>query len=145
MPRKDTAPSQMNFDTEKFSRRLYKLMADKKMSQSDVARAIWGTRDDPRGYKVARNRDRISAYLKGKSYPSHENLEKLAALLGVTPDELAPDLAVRGMDSEEPDLSITAIAGHHDKVMLRVSRLVAPTTAMEIMALLEKDPFVGRL
>lgn len=58
-------------------------MLERRISASDLARGVWGTMTDPRGYEVARNRDRIGHYLSGKSYPAMENLKKIAKVLGV--------------------------------------------------------------
>lgn len=56
--KKDVAMSALT-DTamKEFSRRLYKFMTEQGMSQSDLARKVWGETDDPRGFKVAKNRD----------------------------------------------------------------------------------------
>ena len=58
------------------------------INSSELARRVWGTVRDKRGYAVARNRDRISHYLRGHSYPNQENLQKIADALGVTVSEL---------------------------------------------------------
>jgi len=63
-------------------------MERNKLNASEVARRIWGVTKDGRGYDVARNRDRIGAYLAGTSYPEPANLEKLAAAVGVPVEEL---------------------------------------------------------
>lgn len=58
-------------------------MAARGFNRSDVARAIWGTVPDNRGYDVARNRDRIGAYLRGSSYPSLDTKYELAKVFDV--------------------------------------------------------------
>ena len=58
-------------------------MAARGFNHSDLARAIWGTVPDTRGYDVARNRDRIGAYLRGSSYPSLDTKYALAKALDV--------------------------------------------------------------
>jgi len=59
------------------------------ISCSELARRAFGTIKDDRGYDVARNRDRVGAYLKGTSYPTPANLQKIAGALGVPVAELA--------------------------------------------------------
>ena len=59
------------------------------MSASDLARQVWGSTTDKRGYSVARNRDRVSHYLAGTSFPEPQNLEAIARILDVPPEELA--------------------------------------------------------
>lgn len=126
-------------ETENFARRLHKLMLDKSMSQSDLARKVWGGTTDKRGYDVARNRDRISVYLRGQSYPDPVNMQKIADALGVPVEELAPDAVASAVERENPEVAMTAIAGHHDKVFLRVNKLVPMTLAAKIISLLSEN------
>jgi hypothetical protein len=63
-------------------------MAARGFNHSDVARAIWGTTKDTRGYEVARNRDRIGHYLAGTSYPELNTLYALAQAFSVFPDDI---------------------------------------------------------
>jgi len=73
-----------------FANKLRNAMAERKMSASDLARAIWGDTTDSRGYKVAKNRDRIGAYLAGTGYPSKETLRKLCEVLGWSMADVPP-------------------------------------------------------
>jgi hypothetical protein len=58
-------------------------MAARGLNHSDLARMIWGSVDDPRGYKVAKNRDRIGVYLSGAGYPSLDTKYELAKVFDV--------------------------------------------------------------
>lgn len=122
---------------EEFSRKLFDLMQKKDLSQSDLARLVWGTKVDARGYEVAKGRDRISAYLAGKSLPEKANLKKLAEVLDVAPEDL---VEFEGPSSEKakPGVQITAIAGVKDKVYLTVNQVVTLQTASEIMSILAR-------
>jgi transcriptional regulator with XRE-family HTH domain len=112
-------------------------MVERGLSQSDLARKIWGEREDKRtGYLVAKNRDRISVYLRGASYPDPENMAKLAEVLGVTEEELAPEIVASIIDRENPELAITAVAGAGDRVHLQINQLVTMQVATQVMALL---------
>jgi transcriptional regulator with XRE-family HTH domain len=84
---------------EPFGKKLAEAMRHKGLSASDLARAVWGEKKDARGYPVARNRDRISHYLKGAQMPTPENLTKIANALEVELDELTPSppLAAGGL------------------------------------------------
>lgn len=126
-------------ELQNFARRLHELMAAKGLSQSDLARAVWGKGVDSRGYDVAQNRDRISSYLKGRSVPEPGNMAKIAKHLGVSVTELAPDAVASAVDRADPAFSMTVIAGHADKTHLRVNQLVNMTTAVKIAALLSED------
>jgi transcriptional regulator with XRE-family HTH domain len=78
----------MKPELQHFAARLRQAMDAKKMNGSQLARQIWGTNTDKRGYQVAKNRDRIKHYLDGNSYPEPENLQKLADAVGIPVDEL---------------------------------------------------------
>jgi transcriptional regulator with XRE-family HTH domain len=81
---------------ETFGQRVVRLRLAKGWeSPSDLARAIWGEKLDGRGFMVANNRDTIWRYENDKGKPSRANLEKLAAALGVPPDELDPERSTR--------------------------------------------------
>jgi transcriptional regulator with XRE-family HTH domain len=72
-----------------FAETLKAAMTKLGITSSELARQIWGTMQDKRGYAVARNRDRIGHYLAGTSYPEDENLQKLADALGLPVETLA--------------------------------------------------------
>ena len=117
---------------KEFARRLYKFMTEKGMSQSDLARAVWGETEDPRGFMVAKNRDRVSQYLNARSLPDPENTLKLANALGVTPEDLIP--ARPGyLEQEEPEISVVALAGKSDEVRLIINKVVPFQLAAEIL------------
>jgi transcriptional regulator with XRE-family HTH domain len=122
---------------EQFANRLHDLRTVKGWSQSELARQIWGEQTDKRtGRKSAKNRDRISCYEAGTSFPDPHNLSKLANALDVTPEALAPDLTGATVERQNPELALVSVAGHSDKVMLRINKLVPLGTATQIMALL---------
>jgi transcriptional regulator with XRE-family HTH domain len=125
-------------EVQAFARRLHDLMMAKGLSQSDLARAIWGKAVDGRGYDVAKNRDRISQYLKGLSVPEPVNMAKIARELGVTVTDLAPDAVASAIDRENPAISMTMVAGHTDKTHLQINQLVPLDTAAKIIALLNE-------
>ncbi len=130
-------PPQMEIRLQEFSRRLFQAMQEKGWTQSDLAREAFGATTDQRGYKVARNRDRVSVYLRGKSVPDPKNLKLLADALGTTPEELAPDLYANSHAMHErPEISINAVAGHPDQVHLMVNKIVKLTVASQVFALL---------
>jgi transcriptional regulator with XRE-family HTH domain len=71
-----------------FADALRAAMAHKGMNASDVAREVWGSTTDKRGYSVGRNRDRIGHYLRGTSYPEPANLAAIAKALDVPLEDL---------------------------------------------------------
>lgn len=78
-------------------------MAERGFNQSELARRIWGTIKDSRGYDVARNRDRIGHYLAGTSYPSLDTRYKLGEVLSVFPDDI-PGTTSRVMLPDEASI-----------------------------------------
>lgn len=78
-------------EAQDFPGTLRRLIDAQGLSQSDVARKVWNkTRKTKNGYVLVVGKDRISAWLKGKSLPNRKSQEALAAALGVTVDELFP-------------------------------------------------------
>jgi transcriptional regulator with XRE-family HTH domain len=62
-----------------FGQRLFQLMREAGYDHVTLARMA----DLPRTL--------VSSYIDGRSYPTHQSLEKLAAALGTTADDLLPD------------------------------------------------------
>ena len=121
----------MQMELEQFASRLHRLRTEKGWSQSDLAREVWGELETRAGRKVAKNRDRISTYEMGKSWPDPHNLMKIAGALGVSPEELAPDITAATVDRQNPEIALVAVAGHH------VNKLVSMNIATLIMQLLD--------
>ncbi|MCJ7997485.1 helix-turn-helix transcriptional regulator [Rhizobium cremeum] len=84
---------------DEFARRVYKLMLNKGMNQSELARAS------------GLERNRISAYVRGVALPTGLFLTKLASALGVKPTDLLPDSR---LDEEKPTYSVLRSADGKD-------------------------------
>jgi transcriptional regulator with XRE-family HTH domain len=124
---------------QQFARRLHEVLTEKNMSQSDLARKAFGEEVNKKtGYSGAKGRDRISAYLAGKTYPEPRTLQKIAEALNVTVEDLAPDALAATVDRENHAISINMVEGHPDKVHLVVNKLVPLAVAMEIGSILAK-------
>ena len=130
-------PAIVKDELEEFSKRLNHHLISKGWSGSDLARAIWGeSRPDSKGYLQVRGKDRASAWLRAKSYPDPKHLAAIARVLNVTPEELAPNLAGKAIAQTAPEIEMKMIAGHSDKVMLRVYKLVPLKVAVQVIGLL---------
>ena len=127
----------MQMELEQFASRVHQLRIAKGWSPSALAREIWGETTNRDGRKVAKNRDRISVYEKGKSWPDPHNLAKLAKALGTTPEQLAPDITASTVERQNPEIAVIAVAGHTDTVHLKVNKLVSMNIATLIMQLLD--------
>lgn len=125
-----------------FSERLKQARLDRGLSQSDLARDIWGEMADTRGYMVARNRDRISAWESGRAVPEEKHLQALADVLGIDRAVLAPDLVAEGMDRRPAAISMTMLDGGFSRVHLQINTLASLEVASQVVALLSKDPLV---
>jgi transcriptional regulator with XRE-family HTH domain len=132
-----------------FARRLSGLMAQRRMSQSDLARAIWGSTVDTRGRDVGKNRDRISNYVNARQMPEAKTVRKLADALGVAVTDLVPALdlpegpgtrAFRGMiegdAGDTTEMSMSVVGGTSPTMaMLRLRKVLPLGAAAQIMAI----------
>ena len=118
-----------------FGRRLQQLLDQKGWNCSDLARKIWGTITTKAGYVVARNRDRVSVYVRGKAFPSPQILQKIATVLGVTVAELAPEFGA----NDPPEWSFTKIRGQN-MVLVQINQRMDERLAAQIRALVLGTP-----
>lgn len=126
------------------------------LSSSEVARRMWGTTPDKRGYETARNRDSLKHYLAGTRCPDPENLVRLADAVGVPVEELAVDLpiptvknpflsgdpptvknpflsgTISATSAASGELSLTSLPAQPSKIRLRVDRVLDWQLAQEI-------------
>jgi len=101
-----------------------------------LAREIWGETKTKRGNKVARNRDRISAYEAERSKPSIENLEAIAKVFGMAVEDLAPDLSSdKAFADPVPAYEMRLVDGG---AFIRVNAMVTAEVAIEIATILQK-------
>jgi transcriptional regulator with XRE-family HTH domain len=130
-------------DNNSFADLLRQLMLEKRITASDLARAIWGTTKDYRGYDVARGRDRIGHYLAGNSFPEKENLTKIAKALGTNYERLAktqPAPTVRqARDPKDPLLTIYSTGPNAGKAHLVVKVDLSLKAAMAIIEMIKAD------
>lgn len=124
---------------ESFGDRLRRILIERNMSQSDLARLVFNEiRTDNRGYDVVVGKDRISEYVRNKQTPTPRILRQIATALKMTPEELAPELVSAGnKNSAGPTVLIEALSGHTDKVRLQIHQLVPRRIAAKILALLD--------
>lgn len=112
---------------QEFARRVYRLMIERGWRQSELAR------------QAGLSRDCVSTYTRGKSLPTSQNLEKLAAALGVNAEDLLPNYRKRALDNDLVGFSMQESSAHPGKAWVRVNRLVAFSTATRIAQLLEAE------
>jgi transcriptional regulator with XRE-family HTH domain len=131
-------------------------MLDKNLSAAEVARRVWGTSTDKRGYEVAKNRDRIGHYLAGTSYPEPENLQKLADAIDVPVERLGignrprpitrePRGVKEAINQLQPDdVQLFFVGGDLSAARLLVNRTIRAELAMQIIKMLREDEHAGK-
>lgn len=139
IPQTSQSPVLKRIHQQEFARRLFQALQQRGWSQSDLARQAFGTTEDADGYKVAKGRDRISSYIRGLNVPEPRYLKKIADVLGMSTEELAPDLYQNALEREPPAVSFHEAAGHPGKAHLVVNKVVAMSVAVKIIQLLEED------
>lgn len=121
-----------------FARILQNEMLKRGWSQSDMARAIWNEDTvDSRGNRAAKGRDRISQYVNGRQIPEPQTLRMMADVLGMTVEELAPDVTADAIEKDNPSLLLHAIGGHDNMALLKVNRILPLSVAAEVIRIIE--------
>ena len=111
-----------------FSANLRQAMLDLNVNNAWLARALWGTRTDSRGYEVPRNRDRIGQYLKGTSLPNDANMRRMAEILKCDYEWLAPPERRKAESGEQ----FSFICTDEDYVRVKINMQMDSATASEI-------------
>ena len=122
---------------ETFGERVVRLrLAAGMQSPSDLARAIWGEKEDARGFVTANNRDTIWRYEHDQGSPSRKNFALLAKALGVTEAELDPARAARFNRSVQmPDtLEIKIVSREQNRFRLVMDMELPGTLAQDVFS-----------
>jgi len=119
---------------KEFAARLYSLMCERELNASGLARELWGTTTNEKGYEVAKGRERIHYWLKGRQLPDSENLGRLAHALRTRPEALVPIPSIE--EQTDGEYVIQTIPGYPDKLHLRVDKVMDKAQAARIIALL---------
>jgi transcriptional regulator with XRE-family HTH domain len=134
-----------------FAQALRKAMEDQALSPTEVARRVWGTIKDKRGYDVAKNRDRIGKYLEGTSYPLAANLQRLADAVNVPVESLTiekrptPLVRSRVLAHLPEEVELLEINGNPGMSRLRVNKVIPTKLAVKIFTALTEDPPMNEL
>ena len=118
--------SQRVIRKSEFGKRLYDLMREKGWNQSKLAK------------KSDMGRDSVSTYIRGKSVPSPQNLEKLANCLGVKPEELYPNYAANSAALDEPIFQLKQVNDESNKMWLTINMKIDSDKAIAIMKILNE-------
>lgn len=117
-----------------FAERLQRIMSERRISQSDLARLIWGTMKDERGYTVAKNRQILGKYISGTVEPRLATKRAIAGVLGVPLSALDPN----NDPLSRPGSGIYVEKVDKDTARIEVRMVVPREVAHEIVALLSR-------
>lgn len=112
---------------QQFGKRLYQMMLDRNLNQSQLAKLA----------KLSRNQ--LSTYVRGACFPSPQSLKAVAGVLKVDPDILLPNHMMAALDDDMPVFEMSISQSAPDMVRLRVNRVVTNDTANKLKALLDAD------
>ena len=116
--------SQRVIRKSEFGKRLFDLMIQKGWNQSDLAR------------QAEMGRDSVSTYIRGRSVPTPQNLDKLSSALGISSEELYPNYSANAAALEEPVMQIKQVNDDSGKMWLTISMKVESEKAIAVMKIL---------
>ena len=109
---------------DEFAKRLYALLQEKDMSQSELAR------------QSKLGRDSISQYIRAINVPSPKSLKKIADVFGLKPVELYPNYEAAAVEEELPETSFRSVTGDPDHMWVRLNIKLKKPQAVKIMSII---------
>lgn len=103
-----------------FARRLYEAIVSRGWNQSEFAR------------HSGLNRDAVSTYVRGKSVPSPLNLEKMASVLGMRPEELMPNYYEAAHAKADSQMELRDVPNEEGYMWLKLNLRLPKKVAIEI-------------
>ena len=116
--------SQRVIRKSEFGNRLRDLIFKKGWNQSDLAR------------KAKMGRDSISTYIRGRSVPTPQNLERLSKALDISSEKLYPNYSANAAALEEPIMQIKQVNDDSGMMWLKISMKVESEKAIAVMKIL---------
>jgi transcriptional regulator with XRE-family HTH domain len=122
-------PEKRPRDTRKqdFADKLMALLAQRNMSQADLARA------------TGLGKDSISTYCRGQNLPSPKARQALADALGVAPGYFFQATVGETPEADGMMVDFRQVAGQPGRVWLKVNRSMSFATGAKIIALIEAE------
>lgn len=109
-----------------FAKRLYNKIAERGWTQSEFARNC----------ELAR--DAISTYVRGRSIPSPQALEKMASVLNVRPEDLLPNYYESAQSKVEPTFELRDVPNEEGYMWIRLNMRLPKKLAMQIFMLAQE-------
>lgn len=103
-----------------FARRLYEAIVSKGWTQSEFAR------------HCELNRDAISTYVRGKSVPSPVNLEKMAAVLNMRPEDLMPNYYEAAQAKADSQMELRDVPNDEGYMWIKLNMRLPKKVAIEL-------------
>lgn len=129
---------EMRITAQEFGAHLQRLLDERGLSQSDFAAKVWGRKTNEAGHSEALGRDRISAYVNGRSLPGPKFLAQMARALDMSLEEFAPSIAGAAAHRQKPAWSMHSPPGRPDLIQVTVDMLLPAELASELYAILMK-------
>ena len=105
---------------EEFAKRLYDAIMSRGWTQSEFAR------------HCELRRDAVSTYVRGRSMPSPQSLEKMAQVLGIKPEDLLPNYYEAGQANVEPTMELRDVPNDEGYMWLRLNMRLPKKVAIDI-------------
>jgi transcriptional regulator with XRE-family HTH domain len=109
-----------------FAKRLYSKIMERGWTQSEFAR------------NCDLARDAISTYVRGRSMPSPQALEKMANVLSVRPEELLPNYFESAHTRQEPAFELRDVPNEEGYMWLKLNMRLPKKVAMQIFMLAQE-------
>lgn len=116
----------------RFAERLQRVMTERNLNQSDLAKKIWGEMKDERGYTVAKGRQQIGRYLSGKAEPNMSTKRRLAEAAGVPLVALDPE----SDPTNRPGSGIYVEAVDNNDSRIEINIVVPKAVAKQVVEIL---------
>ena len=129
-PRKAQEPDAMSnrhLVKEDFAKRLYARITDRGWTQSEFAR------------NCDLARDAVSTYVRGRSIPSPQALQKMADVLGVRPEELLPNYFEAAHNKQEPMFELRDVPNEEGYMWIKLNMRLPKKVAMQIFMLAQEQ------
>jgi transcriptional regulator with XRE-family HTH domain len=111
---------------EEFAKRLVQALDNKGWNQSQLARY------------AGLARDAVSTYVRARSLPSPDSLKKLAACLGVKPEDLLPNYFEAASNEQAARMEIKEIHGEDGYMWLKVNMRLPKAVAIKVFMLINE-------
>lgn len=128
-PAKAQQPEAMNnrhLVKAEFAKRLYNKIAERGWTQSEFAR------------NCDLARDAISTYVRGRSMPSPQALEKMANVLNVRPEELLPNYYESAHSRQESTFELRDVPNEEGYMWIKLNMRLPKKVAMQIFMLAQE-------